>query len=96
MTRRVLFAVLAGAVLDPERLLWRPGARLISIPTPPPPPVITPHFIRVYAHDPANASTAEVLEAILNSPGYLRDILAHADPHDEAMRLLQRVVIMGE
>lgn len=33
MNRRgFLAALLGGAVLDPERLLWRPGAKLISIP----------------------------------------------------------------
>ena len=35
MTRRALFAMLAAAVLDPDRLIWRPGAKLISIPKPP-------------------------------------------------------------
>lgn len=34
MNRRSFLAALAGATLDPERLLWRPGQRLISIPTP--------------------------------------------------------------
>ena len=36
-TRRNFIAALLGAgacALDPERLLWRPGAKLISIPTP--------------------------------------------------------------
>ena len=33
MTRRALFAMAAAAVLDPERLLWKPG-KLISIPKP--------------------------------------------------------------
>jgi hypothetical protein len=33
--RNFLGALLAGAILDPERLLWRPGAKLISIPRPP-------------------------------------------------------------
>jgi hypothetical protein len=32
--RSFLGAILASAVLDPERLLWRPGAKLISIPKP--------------------------------------------------------------
>jgi hypothetical protein len=32
MTRRALFAILAGAAIDPEKLLWRPGAKTISIP----------------------------------------------------------------
>ena len=36
MTRRGLLAVLAGAVLDPERLVWVPGRKLISIPAPRP------------------------------------------------------------
>lgn len=30
----MLGAAVAGATLDPERLLWRPAAKLISIPTP--------------------------------------------------------------
>jgi hypothetical protein len=34
MTRRSLFAVFAAAVIDPERLLWVPGKKLISIPKP--------------------------------------------------------------
>ena len=28
----LLAGVAAGATLDPERLLWRPGAKLISVP----------------------------------------------------------------
>ncbi len=39
MNRRGFFGLLAGiaatAFLDPEKLLWKPGARLISIPNPP-------------------------------------------------------------
>jgi hypothetical protein len=36
MTRRHLLALLTGsATVDPERLLWTPGKRLISVPTPP-------------------------------------------------------------
>lgn len=34
LSRRHLFALLAGAVLDPEKLLWEPGKKLISIPKP--------------------------------------------------------------
>lgn len=38
MDRRAFFgsltAMIAGATLDPERLLWRPGAKLYSIPEP--------------------------------------------------------------
>jgi hypothetical protein len=38
MNRRGFFGaiagIVAGATLDPERLLWRPGAKLISIPAP--------------------------------------------------------------
>lgn len=34
-SRRSFFALLAAAfVLDPERLLWKPGAKLISVPAP--------------------------------------------------------------
>lgn len=32
MTRRTLLAMLTGATLDPERALWVPGKRHISIP----------------------------------------------------------------
>lgn len=35
LSRRGLLVALAGAALDPERLFWRPGAKLISIPKPP-------------------------------------------------------------
>ncbi len=28
-----LAAAVAGSTLDPERLLWRPGAKLISVPS---------------------------------------------------------------
>jgi hypothetical protein len=34
VTRRALLAVLAGAVIDPEKLPWKPG-KLISIPKAP-------------------------------------------------------------
>ncbi len=38
MNRRGFLAALAGAmVLDPERLLWKPGTKLISVPRIPPP-----------------------------------------------------------
>jgi hypothetical protein len=32
--RRGFLALAAGMLLDPERLLWRPGAKHISIPAP--------------------------------------------------------------
>ena len=35
MNRRGFLAVLAAAAADPERLLWTPGAKLISIPAAP-------------------------------------------------------------
>lgn len=50
MNRRgFLAALLGGAVLDPERLLWRPGAKLISIPKAAPlfTPVLTPEYFRL-------------------------------------------------
>ncbi len=34
MTRRFLLTLLTAVVTDPERLLWTPGKRLISIPAP--------------------------------------------------------------
>lgn len=33
LTRRGVFGLLAGAVLDPDMLIWKPG-KLISIPAP--------------------------------------------------------------
>lgn len=46
MTRRALLAMLAGAVgvavADPERLLWVPGRKLISIP---PAPLVYPPLV---------------------------------------------------
>jgi hypothetical protein len=39
-SRRAFLGLLAGAALDPERLLWRPGAKLISIPPAPAPPFL--------------------------------------------------------
>lgn len=39
-TRRGFFGLLAGAIagatLDPDKLLWEPGRKLVSIPAPPP------------------------------------------------------------
>ncbi len=32
MDRRAFLSLLAGAILDPERLLWEPGRKSISIP----------------------------------------------------------------
>src|SRR5690242_9575898 len=34
MNRRAFLAAIAAGAVDPERLLWRPGARLISIARP--------------------------------------------------------------
>ena len=34
MTRRSLFALAAAFALDPERALWVPGSRLVSVPKP--------------------------------------------------------------
>jgi len=36
MTRRALFSMLALAAVDPERLVWVPGRKHISIPVPQP------------------------------------------------------------
>jgi hypothetical protein len=49
MTRRALFRLFAAAplaaVVDPEKLLWTPGAKLISI------PAVAPVPVRVPLHD---------------------------------------------
>jgi hypothetical protein len=62
MTRRSFLAALAAALaLDPERMLWLPGKKLISIPKLPEPPrnsFLTPEMIldralEVYAQQSA-------------------------------------------
>jgi hypothetical protein len=63
VNRRGFLALLAGAVLDPERLLWRPGARLISIPAPAP--------------APARIQVCEILTPEVISSEVLRMIQAH-------------------
>ena len=45
MTRRALLGLLAAAALDPEKLLWIPGKKLISIPAPAPTPFKWPNGI---------------------------------------------------
>jgi len=48
MNRRGFFGILGGAfaaATDPERLLWTPGQRLISIPRPQGNQVLTPQMI---------------------------------------------------
>jgi hypothetical protein len=52
-SRRGFLAALAGAALDPDRLLWVPGRKLISIPTP-----------RVYEFGPA--AYAVEIQAVWN------------------------------
>jgi hypothetical protein len=58
MNRRGFLAMLAGAIFDPERALWTPGSKLISIPPssgllippfPIPPQVLTTGAIARYA-----------------------------------------------
>lgn len=51
--RRSFLTVLAGAmVIDPEKLLWRPGAKLISIPAPQPSPMRLGELWQVYSKQP--------------------------------------------
>ncbi len=60
MNRRgFLGALLAGAVLDPEELLWRPG-RLISI------PAYRRYPFRIYPAMSFDTAQAEVIERIMN------------------------------
>ena len=86
MTRRALFALAAAAVLDPDRLLYVPGKKLISIPKPQPD---CRHLrfrkqafagkplgfrVRVYPRSLADAAQALVLQGILNTPAMLEVI----------------------
>ena len=67
MTRRGLFGILGAAVaaatLDPDRLLWVPGKKLISIPAP---RVFRPGPVRVSANWPEDDDRAAVLQALMN------------------------------
>lgn len=66
MNRRAFFAALAGAAAassDPERALWVPGRKLISIPAPR--PVYTGPF-HVYPAMEGFALQAQVLETLIN------------------------------
>lgn len=49
MNRRAFFASLVAAcVLDPERLLWVPGKKMISIPAPKFEPAVIAHLLQQF------------------------------------------------
>jgi hypothetical protein len=92
MTRRALFAMAAAAVLDPEKLLWKPG-KLISIPKPTVHEGWDPTLrVRIYAADPAGEPQAAVIQAILNTPEMLKLIDSRITQAEKRMGLgLDRV-----
>jgi len=65
VNRRALLALLAGAALDPERLLWLPGRKIISIP-----PARTVARISgpfgVFAQTDGSSDAAMVLQRLMN------------------------------
>lgn len=66
MNRRGFLGALAGAIagatLDPERALWRPGAKLISIPpVAPVSRVVTPEGIEICVRYVANENRLDLL-----------------------------------
>jgi hypothetical protein len=63
MNRRGFLVMLAGAVLDPERLLWVPGKKLISIPAP---RKLDPFPFGVISVYPGGLACARVLQQLLN------------------------------
>ena len=67
MTRRALLSMLALAAVDPERLIWQPGRKLISIPKPAPVPVArqTAMAIRVFETHAAWETRPEVAAAMV-------------------------------
>lgn len=84
MTRRALLAMLAGAagvaVADPERLLWVPGRKLISIPAPAPKRLFT--VWRYTAPDvllPRLIATIDLHADGSLVPAYYRDLCGRAD-----------------
>ena len=81
MNRRGFFGAIAGlvagATLDPERLLWKAGARLISIPPP-------PKLLLTYG-DVFTISGYYAVNPVTRKPFY-------ADVNGVRMRLLQRFV----
>jgi hypothetical protein len=73
-TRRGFLGALAGAAaaltLDPERLLWRPGAKLISI------PAVAPEIVSVRFISAWSADQGRMLTWLEASYGFmLRDVV---------------------
>lgn len=60
MTRRALLSMLTLAALDPERLIWRPGAKLISIPAAP--KALYFHLDFSPGHQPPTRSLLSILD----------------------------------
>lgn len=69
MNRRAFFGALAGlaatATLDPERLLWVPGRKLISIPTPVVYRYLTYPF-HITANMEGDEDVAKTLQGLMN------------------------------
>lgn len=62
-----LAAGLAGAALDPERLLWVPGQKTIFIPTLPVSRLVTPDYLQLIVEEGLRALRQNLqVSAILN------------------------------
>lgn len=66
MTRRALFALAAAALLDPERLLFIPGKKLISIPKPAPVPIIYVGDILTFGDDPLQYRVTNIVDGYID------------------------------
>lgn len=69
MNRRSFLAALAaGLALDPERALWRPGAKLISVPKPPS-VLISEYFRTSLTFSLSNLSSEELRREVIEACG---------------------------
>ena len=63
MNRRAFLSLAAAAALDPDRLLWIPGRKLISIPAKL--AVVPPCPFRIYAHMQGDEAVAGTMNGLL-------------------------------
>jgi hypothetical protein len=75
MTRRAWLSLLAGAVLDPERLLWVPGRRVISIPA----PAVMDHSWDDWSWDEINEVTLQYLRESLVMEDFFKPSVLRVD-----------------
>jgi hypothetical protein len=94
MNRRGFLAMLAGAVLDPERLLWVPGKKLISIPAESAPWPWRHGPFLVTAHMEGSSDVAAIMERLLNHR-WTMDPVWRQHAQDMIDRDMQRI-LLGE